>query len=71
MKYLNFRIDRQHIKNHRVVNGFFIMGQRQTDYNWDLIHEASSMDESKEYIKGVKENDRQRVYGPSGYGIIL
>lgn len=69
MKYLNFRIDRHRIKDHMVVNGFFIRGQRPTDYNWDLIHEARSMEEAKKYIKGIKETDRQLVYGPDGYGI--
>lgn len=71
MKYLNFRIDSQWIKDHKVVNGFFILGQRPIDYNWDLIHEAGSMEEAKKYIKGIKETDRQRVYGPNGYGINL
>lgn len=71
MKYINFRIDTQTIKDHKVVNGWFIRGQRSTDYNWSLIHEAESMEAAKEYIKSIKDNERQRVYGPDGYGIKL
>lgn len=68
MKYLNFRIDTQTIKNHEVVNGWFVFGQRSTDYNWSMLHEASSFDDAKKYIRGIRD-DNQMVYGPASYAI--
>lgn len=70
MKYLAFRIDTSAIKNHKVVSGYFVRGQRNTDYNWPLLGEFDNMDSAKNYIKSVRTNPiRQRVYGPDGYGI--
>lgn len=69
MKYINFRIDDETIKGHKVVKGWFIRGQRPTDYNWPLIHEAESLEAAKAYIKSIRESSTQRVYGPDGYGI--
>lgn len=72
MKYVAFRIDTQTIKGGKVVNGFFIRGQRSTDYNWPILAELDSMKAAKEYIKSVCTNPiRQPVYGPDGYGITL
>ena len=68
MKYINFRIDTQSIKNHQVVNGWFVRGQRDTDYNWPLLHEASSFEDAKAFIRGIMDNG-QTVYGPDGYAI--
>lgn len=69
MNHLNFRIDDTYIKNHKVVKGFYVLGQRSTDYNWELLREFGNMGDAKKYIKTVKTLDSQRVYGPDGYGI--
>lgn len=72
MKYVAFRIDTQTIKGGKVVNGFFVRGQKNTDYNWSVLAELDSMKNAKEYIKSVRTNSiRQPVYGPDGYGINL
>lgn len=72
MKYLAFRIDTSTIKDHRVVKGYFVRGQRDTDYNWPMLAEFDSMDAAKEYIKSIRADPiRQAVYGPTGYGIQL
>lgn len=68
MKYVSFRIDTQSIKNHEVVNGWFVRGQRDTDYNWPMLHEAASFDDAKKFIDGIRD-DNQPVYGPDGYAI--
>lgn len=68
MKYISFRIDTQTIKNHEVVNGWFVRGQRDTDYNWPLLHEAGSFENAKGFIRGIMDNN-QTVYGPDGYAI--
>lgn len=72
MKYLAFRIDTSTIKNHKVVDGYFVRGQRSTDYNWPLLAEFDNMNAAKEYIKSIRTDPiRQPVYGPDGYGIRL
>ena len=72
MEYVAFRIDTQTIRSGKVVNGFFVRGQRNTDYNWSLLAELDSMKTAEEYIKSVRTNPiRQPVYGPDGYGINL
>lgn len=68
MAYVSFRIDTQTIKNHEVANGWFVRGQRDTDYNWPLIREAASFDDAKAFICGIRDNS-QTVYGPDGYAI--
>lgn len=47
MKYLAFRIDTTSIKSHEVVHGYFVRGQRNTDYNWSLLAEFDNMDDAK------------------------
>ena len=70
MKYLAFRIDTTAIKSHEVVRGYFVRGQRNTDYNWSLLAEFDNMDSAKEYIKSIRTDPvQQLVYGPDGYGI--
>ena len=70
MKYLAFRIDTTAIKSHEVVHGYFVRGQRNTDYNWSLLAEFDNMDSAKEYIKSIRTDPfQQLVYGPDGYGI--
>ena len=72
MKYVAFRVDTHAIKNHAVVDGYFVRGQRDTDYNWPMLAEFNSMTEAKEYIKSIRTDpNRQRVYGPDGYSILL
>lgn len=72
MKYLAFRIDTSAIKDHKVVKGCFVRGQRNTDYNWPMLAEFNSMDAAKGYIKSIRTDPiRQAVYGPDGYGIQL
>lgn len=72
MKYLAFRIDTTTIKDYKLVDGYFVRGQRNTDYNWLLLAEFDSLDAAKEYIKSIRLDPiRQPVYGPSGYGISL
>ena len=69
MKYLAFRIDTTAIKSHEVVHGYFVRGQRNTDYNWSLLAEFDNMDSAKEYIKSIRTDPvQQLVYGPDGYG---
>lgn len=70
VKYLAFRIDTTAIKSHEVVHGYFVRGQRNTDYNWSLLAEFDNMDSAKEYIKSIRTDPvQQLVYGPDGYGI--
>lgn len=70
MKYLAFRIDTTAMKSHEVVHGYFVRGQRNTDYNWSLLAEFDNMDSAKEYIKSIRTDPvQQLVYGPDGYGI--
>lgn len=72
MKYVAFRIDTSTVKDHNVVSGFFVRGQRTTDYNWPLLAELDSMDAAKEHIRSIRTDPvRQPVYGPNGYGISL
>ena len=61
MDYISYRIDRQWIKNHKVVNGWFILGQKYNDYNWELLYETTSFKEAIKFITSVNTN--QRVYG--------
>lgn len=70
MEYVSFRIDTSSIKDSKVVSGFFVRGQRQSDYNWPLLGEFSSMDAAKSFIRSIRADPvRQTVYGPGGYGI--
>lgn len=72
MKYLAFRIDTSTIKDHKVVKGYFVRGQRDTDYNWPMLAEFDSMDAAREHIKSIRTDSiREPVYGPTGYGIQL
>lgn len=72
MKYSAFRIDTTSIKDHKVVHGYFIRGQRTTDYNWPLLAEADSLEQAKNVIRLLMTDPvRQVVYGPNGYGIQL
>lgn len=72
MKYLAFRVDTSAIKNHKVVKGYFVRGQKDTDYNWNLLGEFDSMDSAKHYIKSFRTDPiTQRIYGPDGYEIRL
>ena len=51
-------------------DGYFVRGQRNTDYNWSLLAEFDNMDSAKEYIKSIRTDPvQQLVYGPDGYGI--
>ena len=72
MKFVAYRIDTTCIKESAVVKGYFVRGQRSTDYNWPLLAEFDSMDAAKKYIKSIcTDPSRQTVYGPDGYGIHL
>lgn len=71
MKYHAFRIDTQWVKNGRSVDGWFVLGQRSTDLNWSLLHEAASFEGAKEFVRGIRESADQLVYGPDGYTIDL
>ena len=68
MKYLNFRIDTQWVKNGKTVEGWFVLGQRE-NYNWRLLHEAASFEAAKEFIRGTRDNDNQIIYGPDSYAV--
>ncbi len=70
MTYLAFRIDTTTIDENKVVSGFFVRGQRNTDYNWPLIGEFENKDSAKEYIRTIRTDSvNQVVYDNSGYGI--
>lgn len=69
MKYLNFRIENQWVKDGKVVDGWFIPGQRSTDLNWSLLHEAASFEGEKDFVREIRESADQLVYGPDGYTI--
>ncbi len=72
MKYISYRIDTSTIIGDKAVNGFFVSGQKSTDYNWSFIHESGSMGDAKDFIKSIITDPiRQIVYGPDGYGISL
>ena len=67
MKLLNFRIATQWIKDHNTVSGWFVLGQSNKTYNWQLLHEAASFDDAKEFIRMIRGNYSQNVYDPDGY----
>ena len=67
MKYRAFRIDTQWVKNGRTMDGWFVLGQRSTDLNWSLLHEAKNLEVAREFVRGI--SDDQPVYGPDGYEI--
>lgn len=69
MKYLNFRIENQWVKDGKVVDGWFVLGQRSTDLNWSLLHEAASFEGAKDFVREIRESADQLVYGPDGYTI--
>lgn len=67
-KYIAFRIVTAWVKNHKVVKGFFALGQKDTDYNWDFLGEFDNMETAKKYIKSVRTDaNRQIAYTPDGY----
>lgn len=68
MKYIKFMIETQSVKNHKAVNGWFVRGQRGTDYNWSMLHEATSFEDAKKFIASIRD-DNQPVYGPDSYAI--
>lgn len=67
MKYHAFRIDTQWIKTGRTVDGWFVLGQRSTDLNWSLLHEAESLEAAREFVRGIR--DDQPVYDTDGYAV--
>lgn len=72
MKYINFKIDDSTIKENEVVKGIFLKGQKNTDYNWELIGGFKTIEEAVEYVKSIVENvNTQRLYGLNGYSIKL
>ena len=72
MKYINFKIDSNTIKENKVVKGIFLRGQKNIDYNWELIGEFKTIEDAVEYVKSIVENvNTQRLYGLGGYGIKL
>lgn len=66
MKYLNFRIVEPLIKDDKIMGGWFVLGQRSTDLNWSMLHDAASFEAAKEYVRGIRISDNQFVYGPYG-----
>lgn len=68
MKYINFRINTQSVKGHKTVEGWFVLGQRSTDLNWSMLHEAGSFEDAKDFILGIMDGS-QTVYGPDSYEI--
>ena len=72
MKYINFKIDDSIIKENKVVKGIFLNGQKNTDYNWEMIGGFKTIEEAVEYVKSIIENvNTQRLYGLNGYSIKL
>lgn len=72
MKYINFKIDDSTIKENEVVKGIFLKGQKNTDYNWEMIGGFKTIEEAVEYAKSIVENvNTQRLYGLNGYSIKL
>ena len=69
LQYLNFRIENQWVKDGKVVDGWFVLGQRSTDLNWSLLHEAANYKAAKEFIWGIRESADQLVYDTDGYTI--
>ena len=70
MKYVAFRIDTRSILDGKVIDGFFVRGQRDTDYNWPLISSFPDMEAAKTFIRSFRSDpEQQPVYGPDGYGI--
>lgn len=49
-KYIAFRIVTAWVKNHKVVKGFFALGQKDTDYNWDFLGEFDNMETAKSIL---------------------
>ena len=68
-KYVSFRISTFRITPYKIIRGWFVDGQRDTDYEWEMLYEASSREDAIEYIRGIRESEKQIVYGPGGYGI--
>lgn len=72
MKYINFKIDSNTIKENKVVKGIFLRGQKNIDYNWEMIGEFKTIEEAVEHAKSIIENvNTQCLYGLDGYGIKL
>ena len=72
MKYINFKIDSNTIKENKVVKGISLRGQKNIDYNWEMIGEFKTIEEAVEYAKSIIENvNTQHLYGLNGYSIKL
>ena len=66
--YAAFEIRTRNIESGRVVDGFFVRGQRCSDYNWPLLASCKSLEAAKDFIRGIRiDAIRQPVYGPDGY----
>lgn len=66
--YAAFEIHTRNIVKGRVVDGFFVRGQRCSDNNWPLLAECESLEAAKTFIRGIRiDAIRQPVYGPDGY----
>lgn len=70
-KYVAFRIDTQTIRDNKVVDGWFIRGQREDSLNWDLLNEAEDEEDAKAMAKGYRITRGTGhfipIYNPSGY----
>lgn len=67
-KYVAYRIDESNIENGVVVKGFFVRGQRSSDFNWPLLEKFDSIELAKQYIKSVlNPSKNQIVYDCGGY----
>lgn len=72
MTYLAFRIDISAIKGGKMISGFFVRGQRNTDYNWPLLGKFENEDNAIEYIRTIRTDPvNQIVYNNVGYGISI
>lgn len=70
MRYLSFRIDSSAIRNHFVVPGFFVYGQRPSDLNWSFLAQCESMSSAVDYACFLLDGSpNQFIYGPDGYCI--
>ena len=67
--YLNYRIDKQTIKDHAVVNGWLMRVKCSDTYNWASLGEFSSKVAAINYIRSKINSPRQRVYDEAGNGM--
>lgn len=68
VQYVSFRVDLTAIFSHSVVHGYFVRGQRSSDYNWPLLGTFDSMSSALEFIDSLRSSS-QVVYGPNGYAL--